>query len=533
MSPAAGGPFSGWWRPGGGGWARPGGGGSSDGDGGGGGGGNGRRVCPQPLPRRRLLAFSLVVIAASGVSILSSLSPRGGRAVRASAASEHAATAGPVAATPAAAAANATGSPASSAAPVPPNVGDGGSDGASAYAAALLAAEGVLGSAGAVLSAALTGGGGGSGDGGSAGNASGDGGGGGVHAGERPPWAAAPRDLVRHAEPLRLTYCEEDYAAGAVRALAATSGGTVRARPDWADAHALIKSAWGRCAPSERAAAPMAVVAVDMEPTLHAWGTPSRPIISTVRVEGGTGSPAAVAAAAAPPDAASLTAQSPASVVHIPYAFFSFGERAASMQPERLLRGPGWDAVAVLASKTRFAAWASRHCTRVGPDGRTHVETARARFFTILSDRYKRVDALGACKKNAEPPAGRPPPELDNDRGMSVWWYRAYKFSFAMENSVAPGYMTEKVINSYLAETVPIYWGTPDFGDYFNAAAVVVCEEGPAGDFAACVDEVRRLDTDDEAYLAKLREPLFKGNVVPKWMTWPPYAKQLRQALAM
>ncbi|GAB0491025.1 hypothetical protein MMPV_002268 [Pyropia vietnamensis] len=335
---------------------------------------------------------------------------------------------------------------------------------------------------------------------------------------------------------MALTYCEEDYAAAAVRAMASTSGGTIEARPDWADAHALVKSAWGHCAPSERATSPpMAVVFIDMEPKIHQWATPLRPIISTVRVEGGASNPTAAAAVAATgrPDGASRTVTSPASVIHIPYAFFSFSERAANMQPERLLRDPSWDAAAVLASKTRFAAWASRHCTRVGPDGKTHVETARSRFFTILSERYKRVDALGSCKKNAEPPTGTPPPELDNDRGMSVWWYRAYKFSFAMENGVAPGYLTEKVVNSYLAETVPIYWGTSDFGDYFNADAVVMCEEGPNGDFAACVDEVRRLDTDDEAYLAKLRQPLLKGNVVPEWMKWPPYTNQLRQVLGM
>ncbi|OSX81273.1 hypothetical protein BU14_0023s0077 [Porphyra umbilicalis] len=308
--------------------------------------------------------------------------------------------------------------------------------------------------------------------------------------------------------------------------MADTSGGAVVARPDWDGANALVKSAWGSCAPSERAPHPMAVVYVDMEPTAHDAATPDRPILSAVRTVGGAGT--AAARAAAPTRDAS-----PASVVHVPYAFFSFSERAGHMAtPAALVRAPDFDAPAVAASKTRFAAWASRHCTRAGADG-VHVETARVRFFDALTAAYKAVDALGGCRKNAEPPAGAPPPELDNDRGLTVWWYRAYKFSFAMENEAVAGYVTEKVVNSYLAHTVPIYWGAPDFGDYLNVDAVVDCQPGPAGDWAACVDEVRRLDADEAAYVAKLRQPLFKDNVVPDWMTWPYHAQHLREALQL
>jgi len=324
---------------------------------------------------------------------------------------------------------------------------------------------------------------------------------------------------------MRLTYCPEDYAAAAVRAMADASGGAVVARPAWPAADALVKSAWGGCGPPEGAPPPMAVVFVDMEPTAHAAATAARPILSAVHTVGGAGS---AAARAAPPTAGAT----PASVVHVPYAFFSFGERPGGVRPAALLRDGGWDARAVAASKRRFAAWASRHCTRPGADG-APVETARVRFFDALTAAYKRVDALGGCRRNAEPPAGTPPPELDNDRGLTVWWYRAYKFSFAMENEAVAGYVSEKVVNSYLAHTVPIYWGAPDFGDYLNADAVVDCQPGPAGDFAACVAEVRRLDSDAEAYVAKLSQPLFKGNVVPDWMTWPYHAQHLREALQL
>ncbi|MEJ7627564.1 MAG: glycosyltransferase family 10 [Ferruginibacter sp.] len=43
-----------------------------------------------------------------------------------------------------------------------------------------------------------------------------------------------------------------------------------------------------------------------------------------------------------------------------------------------------------------------------------------------------------------------------------------YKYSVAIENSIIPGYFTEKIADCYLAHTMPIYYGCPDIGKYFD-----------------------------------------------------------------
>ncbi len=44
-----------------------------------------------------------------------------------------------------------------------------------------------------------------------------------------------------------------------------------------------------------------------------------------------------------------------------------------------------------------------------------------------------------------------------------------YKYSIAIENSVVPGYFTEKISECFLSLTVPIYYGCPDISDYFDS----------------------------------------------------------------
>ena len=52
-----------------------------------------------------------------------------------------------------------------------------------------------------------------------------------------------------------------------------------------------------------------------------------------------------------------------------------------------------------------------------------------------------------------------------------------YMFSVVIENSQEPGYFTEKIIDSFLCGSIPIYWGAPDIADYFNPAGIIQCDD--------------------------------------------------------
>ena len=48
-----------------------------------------------------------------------------------------------------------------------------------------------------------------------------------------------------------------------------------------------------------------------------------------------------------------------------------------------------------------------------------------------------------------------------------------YKFVLCFENTVYPGYITEKIIDCFVAGTVPIYLGAPDIEKYIPKDAFI------------------------------------------------------------
>lgn len=92
-----------------------------------------------------------------------------------------------------------------------------------------------------------------------------------------------------------------------------------------------------------------------------------------------------------------------------------------------------------------------------------------------------------------------------------------FKFSIACENSWYRGYTTEKIINAFNAGTIPIYWGNPDISSVINPKAIINCHDYP--DLESVVEEIKRLDEDDEAYKKKLMEPiLVQENMVEEYL---------------
>lgn len=55
---------------------------------------------------------------------------------------------------------------------------------------------------------------------------------------------------------------------------------------------------------------------------------------------------------------------------------------------------------------------------------------------------------------------------VDDDK---IKTFASYKFSIAFENSKYPGYVSEKIFDSFLAGCIPVYLGAPDITDYVPA----------------------------------------------------------------
>ena len=51
-----------------------------------------------------------------------------------------------------------------------------------------------------------------------------------------------------------------------------------------------------------------------------------------------------------------------------------------------------------------------------------------------------------------------------------------YQFSVVIENSQEPAYFSEKLIDCFLCNTIPVYWGAPDVAQFFDARGMVICQ---------------------------------------------------------
>lgn len=168
---------------------------------------------------------------------------------------------------------------------------------------------------------------------------------------------------------------------------------------------------------------------------------------------------------------------------------FTFNNYLGHAYPD-LSRGVD-DPEAELSKKSRF-------CSFIYSNPNSHPR--RDWLFHVLS-RYKKVDSLGPHLHNADSPTSR----FDRDwRRISIRLKSAYKFDIAAENARYAGYTTEKIMSSFMAHAVPIYWGNPLIAVEFNPDAFVNANGMEAEEL---VETVRKIDEDDELWFRMVSAP--------------------------
>lgn len=179
----------------------------------------------------------------------------------------------------------------------------------------------------------------------------------------------------------------------------------------------------------------------------------------------------------------------------------------------RLLTKPK-DITRILQSKTRFNNFIYSNS----------MPQERIRFFKLLS-KYKKVDSLGAVLNNT-------PDLLEKGKRYHPMWHKIklslmdkYKFTIAFENSSYPGYTTEKILDAFLANTIPIYWGNPLIHLDFNPNAFINCHDFDS--FEQVVERVIEVDQNEALYRQMLSEPPYANNKIPQNIRKENVLKQL------
>ncbi|MCD7724861.1 MAG: glycosyltransferase family 10 [Clostridiales bacterium] len=118
----------------------------------------------------------------------------------------------------------------------------------------------------------------------------------------------------------------------------------------------------------------------------------------------------------------------------------------------------------------------------------------REEFFYELS-KYKQVDSGGRYLNNIGY-------KVDN----KLEFQKNYKFSLAFENTSEEGYITEKIVEAWAANTVPIYWGADDITEEFNEKAFI--NYNKFSTMKEVIEKIKEIDNDDNLYLEMMRQPI-------------------------
>ena len=135
-------------------------------------------------------------------------------------------------------------------------------------------------------------------------------------------------------------------------------------------------------------------------------------------------------------------------------------------------------------SKKKFCAW-------VVSNGGGSV---RNKFFDKLSE-YKKVDSGGRFRNN-----------IGERVGNKIKFLSNYKFSICFENSKTPGYISEKLVDSFKAGTIPIYYGDDTVLELLNNRSYIhVIDEN---DFENKIELIKKIDNNDTLYQEMIREKI-------------------------
>ena len=155
----------------------------------------------------------------------------------------------------------------------------------------------------------------------------------------------------------------------------------------------------------------------------------------------------------------------------------------------------------ILEQKTRFANFCASHESEYG---------YRGEFFKKLCE-YKKVDSIGGYLNNTGVSVKR-------TDGSKVAYQKTCKFTLCFESTAHGGFNTEKIVDAFCSDTIPVYYGDPYIGDIFNKNAFINAADYSS--FEDAIEKIKELDQDDEAYLRMLNEPIF---------TDPSYPEQLEK----
>jgi alpha(1,3/1,4) fucosyltransferase len=185
---------------------------------------------------------------------------------------------------------------------------------------------------------------------------------------------------------------------------------------------------------------------------------------------------------------------------HLRLPLWVYENRSWGYGPERLVKDPNTDWQKLARQKTSFCNFIYRQPV-----------SYRDTILQMLKQ-YKHVDSAGPHLNNL---SAWTVPKVPNRLIPKINFLQRFKFTLAIENSIWPGYMTEKLVDPMYAASLPIYVGDPKAMLTFNPDSYI--DFSCFANMKEMIEFVREVDNDDELYLRMLAAPFYRDNAIPKF----------------
>jgi alpha(1,3/1,4) fucosyltransferase len=126
----------------------------------------------------------------------------------------------------------------------------------------------------------------------------------------------------------------------------------------------------------------------------------------------------------------------------------------------------------------------------------------RNRLFKMIDGQVDRINSAGPHFNST----GYIIPRGDDGVKQKMDFLGKHKFTLAMENSQWPGYVTEKILEAWLAGTIPIYWGSQTASLDFNPKAFISWHDFKSDE--RLLQRVKDANINSELYNSYFDQPL-------------------------
>jgi len=134
----------------------------------------------------------------------------------------------------------------------------------------------------------------------------------------------------------------------------------------------------------------------------------------------------------------------------------------------------------------------------------------RIQHYEQLSN-YKQIKSYGKVRTNSLKLRRLSEGRYWRDAKDNFFRNTKHKFTLAYENSLAPYYCTEKIMDAFLAGSIPIYWGDPKVNLDWNSKAFINVTKNKNW-----IDTVIELDKNEELFREMYSKPVFTDEQAKK-----------------